>query len=181
MPSNIIPLKYSSHFPYKEEETVLNNNYNKPKIIVNEWAQQKLSFNVLPDRNINESLFIKEYRIWDGAIEAIFDRHYTSEMIASPDHLTFISALINLQKMVYIYMHHHLNIKYDPQGEETLKVWPTELNISLPKLLTDVTDITHRLNVKSIRKLNQNKFYIDADTFIEDSLIIKGKALIIKL
>ena len=94
-------------------------------------------------------------------------------MIASQDHLTFISALINLQKMVYIYMHHHLNIKYDPQGEETLKVWPTELNISLPKLLTDVTDITHRLNVKSIRKLNQNKFYIDADTFIEDSLIIK--------
>ena len=28
---------------------------------------------------------------------------------------------------------------------------------------------------------NHNKFYIDADTFIEDSLIIKGKALIIKL
>ena len=181
MPSNIIPLKYSSHFPYKEEETVLNNNYNQPKIILKEWTQQKLSFNVLPDRNIDENLFIKEYRIWDGAIEAVFDRSYESEMIASPDHLTFISALINLQKMVYIYMHHHLNIKYDPQGEETLKVWPTELNISLPKLLTDVTDITHRLNVKSIRKLNHNKFYIDADTFIEDSLIIKGKALIIKL
>jgi hypothetical protein len=181
MPSNFISQKYSSHFPHKNEESIFNKDYNQPKIIVNEWAQQKLSFNVLPDRNINESLFIKEYRIWDGVIEAIFDRSYESEMIASPDHLTFLSALINLQKMVYIYMHHHLNIKYDPHGKETLKVWPTELNISLPKLFTDVKDITHRLNVKSIRKLNQNKFYIDADTFIEDSLIIKGKALIIKL
>ena len=55
MPSNIIPIKYSPNFPYKEEDAVLNNNYNQPKKIVNEWAQQKLSFNVLPDRNINES------------------------------------------------------------------------------------------------------------------------------
>ena len=181
MSSNIIPLKYTPHFPYKEKETVLNSNYDQPKRIVNELAQQKLSFNILPDKNINECLFIKKYRIWDDAIEAVFDRTYTTDMIASPDHLTFISALINLQKMVYIYMHHHLNIKYDPHEEETLKVWPTELNISLPKLLTDVTDITHRLNVKSIRKLNHNKFHIDANTFIEDMLVIKGKALIIKL
>ena len=181
MPANFIPTQNSIHFSYHKDSTELNNKNTRPKIILNERSKQDLLFNVLPERNINESLLIKEYRIWDGAIEAVFDRRYTSEMVSSPDHLTFLSALINLQKMVYIYMHHHLNIKYDPKGEETLKVWPTELNISLPKLLTDVTDITHRLNVKSIRKLNQNKFYIDADTFIEDSLIIKGKALIIKL
>ena len=182
MPVNFIPIQNSSHFPYKEEEpTVLNNNYRGPKIIVNERSQQKLLFNVLPERDIQESLYIKEYRIWDDAIAAVFDRQYKSEMVDSPNHLIFLSALINLQKMVYIYMHHYLNIKYDPKGDETLKVWPTKLNISLPELFTDVTDITHRLNVKYIRKLSNNKFIIDADTFIGESLIINGKALVIKL
>ena len=181
MSSNITPLKFSTPLLSENEEITLNNNSNQPKIILNEWAQQNLSFNILPNKIIKESLFIKEYRIWDDAIEAVFDRRYFSQMIASPDHLIFFSALINLQKMVYVYMHHRLNINCNPKGEETIKVWPTELKISLPKLLTDTNDITHRLNVNSIRKLNHNKFYIDADTFIEDSLIIKGKALIIKL
>ncbi len=181
MPANFIPTQNSIYFPYPKDSTELNNKHTLPKIIVSERSQQDLLFNVLPKRNINESLFIKEYRIWDDAIETVFDRQYKSEMVASPNHLIFLSALINLQKMVYIYMHHHLNIKYDPEGTETLKVWPTDLNISLPKLLTDVTDLTHRLNVKTIRKLSDDKYFMDAETIINDTLIINGKALIIKL
>ena len=158
MSVNIISTQNSFNIQNNEESSVLNNNYLQPQVVINERSQQRLLFNVLPEKDINESLFIKEYRIWDNTIEAIFDRNYKTEMISSPSHLTFLSALINLQKMVYIYMHHYLNIKYDPKGQETLKVWPTELNISLPKLLTDDTDITHRLNVKTIRKLCNNKY-----------------------
>ena len=181
MSVNIISTQNSFNIQNNEESSVLNNNYLQPQVVINERSQQRLLFNVLPEKDINESLFIKEYRIWDNTIEAIFDRNYKTEMISSPSHLTFLSALINLQKMVYIYMHHYLNIKYDPKGQETLKVWPTELNISLPKLLTDDTNITHRLNVKTIRKLCYNKYYLDAETTVGKSIIINGSTLIIKL
>ena len=181
MSVNIISTQNSFNIQNNDESSVLNNNYLQPQVVINERSQQRLLFNVLPEKDINESLFIKEYRIWDKTIEAIFDRNYKTEMISSPSHLTLLSALINLQKMVYIYMHHYLNIKYDPKGQETLKVWPTELNISLPKLLTDDTDITHRLNVKTIRKLCNNKYYLDAKTTVRKSIIINGSTLIIKL
>jgi len=169
-------------------KSAVNDNANlknkikdNPKIIINDYSEQALSFNVLSNKNITEILTIKNYKIWDGSIEATFSRKYETDMAASPNHLIFISALINLQKMVYIYMHHFLNIKYQPDGDETLKVWPTDLNISIPKLYTNEHDIVHRLDVTSIRNIGKNRYFMNADTFIEDSLSISGKALIIRL
>tara|TARA_B100000029_G_C17249156_1_gene842082 strand:- start:109 stop:648 length:540 start_codon:yes stop_codon:yes gene_type:complete len=166
---------------FSDNINIKDKRKNVPKLIINDYSEQALSFNVLANKNITETLIIKKYRIWDGSIEATFSRKYETDMVASPNHLIFISALINLQKMVYIYMHHFLNIKYEPDGNETLKVWPTDLNISIPKLYTKEDDIIHRLDVKSIRNIGKNRYFINADTFIEDSLTISGKALIIRL
>ena len=93
-----------------------------PKKVIKESSNQTIRFNIMPNKHVDENIEIKEYRIWDNAIEAIFDRDYHTEMANSPNHLTFLSSLINLQKMVYVFMHDYLSLEYDKNGKELLKV-----------------------------------------------------------
>ena len=157
------------------------HNYSKnskPVKVIKESSIQALRFNVMPNKNVDEEISIKEYRIWDNAIESIFDRKYSTEMIKSPSHLTFLSSLINLQKMVYIYMHHHLSIDYNRDGEEIIKVWPRKIGIDMPKMILKKKNINHLMLIKSIIKIKHNKYKVIANTTIDDSVIISGEALV---
>jgi len=150
-------------------------------VIISDKSIQKIGFNVMAERKVEELLYIKEYRVWDNAIETIFDREYYTEMEASPDHLIFLSALVNLQKMVYVYMHHYLGIEYSSVGKEKLKIWPTDLNLNMPKMIFDKTHLSHKMNIKSIKYVGSNKYYIIADTSVNNTIKINGKALAIIL
>src|SRR5579884_1602489 len=75
-------------------------------IVVVDRATQEIQFNVMPARPVSETLRPKEYRIWNRYIEAEFDREYYSSMLNSPDHLIFLTALIQVQRIVYIYLCH---------------------------------------------------------------------------
>ena len=90
----------------------LNIDLKNPRIcepiVISDNTIQKIKFNVMNGKDVEEILFVKEYRIWDNAIETIFDRDYKTDMLNSPSHLTFLSSLTNLQKMVYVFMHHYL-------------------------------------------------------------------------
>ena len=166
------------HNPLKID---LNNKPDKEPIIITDKAIQKIRFNVMTDRNVEEVLYIKEYRVWDNAIETIFDREYYTEMAASPNHLIFLSALVNLQKMVYVYMHHYLGIAYSSKDEEKIKIWPTDLNLNMPKMIFDKKHLCHRMDIKSVKFVGSNKYYIIADTNVNGIIKISGKALAIIL
>ena len=144
---------------------------SEPKII-NDKAIQKIRFNVMTDRHVEEILYIKEYRLWDNAIEAIFDREYYTEMTASPNHLIFLSALVNLQKMVYVYMHHYLGLDYLEDKVERIKIWPTDLNLNMPKMIFDSNQLCHRMDIKSVKYVGDNKYYIIADTNVNNTIKI---------
>ena len=154
---------------------------SKPVRIIKESSIQALRFNVMPDKDVDEKVCIKEYRIWDNAIESIFDRQYTTAMIKSPSHLTFLSGLVNLQKMVYIYMHHHLSVNYKNDGEELIKVWPRKLDIDMPRMILKKKNISHLMIIKSIIKLKHNKYKVVANTTIDGSVAISGEALVVVL
>jgi len=163
---------------------VFDNPYacnSKPKKIIKESSEQKLTFNIMANKFVSETSIIKEYKIWDNAIEAIFDREYEADMIKSPNHLTFLSSLINLQKMVYVYMNDYLHLKYKKNGPENLKVWPHNLNISMPKMILNKKNITHAMIIKSIIKISKNKYKISANTNVNGITTISGEALIIVL
>ena len=64
-------------------------------------------------------------------------------MLNSPSHLTFLSSLTNLQKMVYVFMHHYLSLDYNKDANELIKVWPGKLNIDMPKMVMKKTNIRH--------------------------------------
>jgi len=153
----------------------------KPKKIIKESSSQKVFFNVMPDKHVNENVKIKEYRLWDNAVESIFDRTYQTDMLNSPDHLTFLSCLINLQKMVYVFMHDYLSMKYDKNGKELLKVWPGKLKIEMPKMILKKENINHLMLVESIEKIKMNRYKVTANTNVNNIITISGEALIVVL
>ena len=169
----ISPPSPSKSNPYRK-----NSN---PKKRIKEHSEQNVRFNVMPERYVDEHIIIKEYRLWDDAIETIFDRKYETEMINSPDHLTFLSSLINLQKMVYVFMHHYLNIDYNRDVEESIKVWPSKLDINMPKMILKKKNISHLMLIKSIQKIKDNRYKVSAETIVDGIVTISGEALIIVL
>ena len=89
-----------------EAPMVLGNPYSlksNPSEIIKENSFQNISFNIMSNKDVKEWVKVKEYRIWDNAIQALFDRSYDTDMTHSPNHLTFLSSLTNLQKMVYVF------------------------------------------------------------------------------
>ncbi len=156
---------------------IFNTN---PVTIFKENTRNDIRFNVMPNMPVEEHLYIKEYRIWENAIEAIFDRSYQTQMEKSPNHLTFVTTLIHMQKMLYVFMCYKNNIKYDPYEIESLKIWPTILDIDMPKMVTKQKGISHRMLIKDISQTKkENTYLVTADTEVENRVFINGQALVI--
>jgi hypothetical protein len=124
-------------------------------------------FNVMPGRPVEETLFVKEYRINDRYIEATFDRQYKSSMLESPDHLIFLTALAQAQKLLYVLLCHEFGLDYDPYQDERLKIWPTKLHINLPKMVTKTTDLVQTMTIKKLEKASSGKYYVHLSSAIE--------------
>ncbi|MFQ6675910.1 MAG: hypothetical protein ACE5LH_06140 [Fidelibacterota bacterium] len=150
----------------------------KPLKVIHEDFTNRVSFNVMPDLSVEETLFIKEYRIWDRYIEAVFDRKYSSAMAKSPDHFMFITALVHLQKMLYVYLCHEFDIPYRPTERERIKIWPTVLSLDMPRLVTESTDIVHRLRITDVFQRNAKSYYVSGDSIIENTVRIQGEAVV---
>ncbi|NOZ75912.1 MAG: hypothetical protein GXO90_11170 [FCB group bacterium] len=165
-------------YHYQQPGSVLSGSDG---LIIEDNVENKISFNVMPNRPVEERLIMRRYRVWDDAIEAEFDREYFSSMEKSPDHLIFVTVLVHLQKMIYVYMCHYCGIPYDPYNHELLKVWPTQLDISMPKLITKKTKIHHLLKVKSVIEMRPKQFMITADSSVENRIAVNGEAVVIRL
>ncbi len=180
----VVKAGYIGNFISEELPIAFNNAYSEKTIpikILKENSIQNIRFNVMPDRYVEEDVKIKEYRVWDNAIETIFDRDYKTDMLNSPSHLTFLSSLTNLQKMVYVFMHHYLSLDYNKDANELIKVWPGKLNIDMPKMIMKKTNISHLMVIKSIYQIKKNRYKVKASTIVDNAITITGEALIIVL
>jgi hypothetical protein len=117
-----------------------------------------LNFNVMPGRPVKEELSMKEFRVGPDWIEAEFDRKYYSSMLNSPNHLTFIAALIQMQKVTYVYACHRLGFVSDVKGPEVLKVWPTSVNVTLRDLVREEKSLVHRMDFTVFRRVEARKY-----------------------
>ncbi len=163
----------------KREGFETPGNYLKeaPLAIYPEQTTNSVEFNVLPGAKVKEKLFIKEYKIWDQYMEATFDRKYTSQMTKSPDHLIFISALVHLQKMMYVYVTHKLGFSYDPCGPEKVKFWPTNFNIDLTGMVRKKENLVQKMFVEGIVKKEKSGGYeIFGYSKIGDHIYIEGRS-----
>lgn len=122
-------------------------------------SECEIVFNVMPNRPVREQLKMREFRIGATWIEAEFDRSYHSSMLNSPSHLTFIAALIQMQKIVYVYSCHKLRLDPDVEKSETLKIWPTSASLTMKDLVREEKSIVHRIDFHAFRKVESKKYF----------------------
>jgi hypothetical protein len=162
----------SNHF-----EKTKNDNIE----IINENSEQTIEFNVMPNKKVNETLKINRYIVSGNKIQAFFDRNYQTDMLKSPNHFIFLSALVNLQKMIYILMCKHLNIEYSPLESEKLKIWPIKTDVDMNGMIRKKKNVMQDFKVESIEKLTNNKYILKGISTSESTIKISGSALIYKL
>ena len=154
---------------------------NTPIEIIKEDSEQILQFNVMPNKKVNEKLIINKYVVKKNKIEAFFDRKYETDMLKSPDHFIFLSALINLQKMIYVLMCRHLNIEYSSSGPEKLKIWPLKTDIDMNGMVRKKNNVKQDFEIQSIEKLAENKYILKGVSTSESTIKISGSALVYKI
>jgi hypothetical protein len=139
-----------------------------------------LNFNVMPGRPVKEELSMKEFRIGTDWIEAEFDRKYYSSMLNSPNHLTFIAALIQMQKVTYVFACHRLGFVPDVRGPEVLKVWPTRVAVTMRDLVREEKSLVHRMDFTVFRRVEARKYLATTKSHI-GILQIDASAMIMPL
>lgn len=122
---------------------------------IEERAHQELVFNVMPERPVREDLHVTHYRVGRRYAEAHFSREYKSAMKKSPSHLIFISAQVQTQKLIYLAMCEEFGFEYVPGADELLKVWPTRVDVSLPRMVRDEDGLIQKLSVTRITAVQE--------------------------
>ncbi|GAL63754.1 hypothetical protein [Algibacter lectus] len=145
--------------------------------VIKDDSINDLSFNIMPEKNVREKLFIKEYRCAKNYIEVEFSREYFTDMINSPSHLIFLSPLIQCQKLLYVYFCYYKNIEYSPD-DERFKIWPTNFNIRLPELVKEEKNLVQRFWVNGIKQLPDGNWFVKCETEI-GAIKMTGDALIL--
>ena len=139
---------------------------------------QDLKFNILPNKNVEERILFKKFIISDNKIEAYFDREYKTDMLKSPNHYIFLSALINLQKMIYLLMCDKFNISYKIDNQEKLKIWPTKIDVKMNGLIRKKKNLMQDFEIQNIQEIGAQKYHISGHSSSESTLEIQGEAIV---
>lgn len=143
--------------------------------IVRDESVCEIRFNVMPDRPVEEQLRLKEYRVWDRYVEAQFDRTYRSTMEKSPDHLIFLTALTHSQKMIYLALCREFGFAYKPQGKELLKIWPTKVEVRMPKLCDDTEDVVQELRILELKQFDAMTYKVRIESRVGGAIHIAAE------
>jgi acyl carrier protein len=141
-----------------------------------------LRFNVMPDRYVEERLNVSEYQLSKHSVVAKFSRIYRSEMKQSPDHLVMLTFQAQSQKLLYVYLCHHFDIPYDSTGVERFKIWPVQISVNLPELVTQRDNLEQKLVIESMNQSaeNSDKFEVIASSNV-GSMSMTATSVVYKL
>ena len=145
-----------------------------PSRVFEETTSVTVAFNIMPGRRVEETLYCKEYRVWDDYGEATFSRKYLSEMEQSPSHLIALTALCHTQKLLYVCLCHRFGIEYNAFDKERIKIWPMEANIKMPSLITRTENLIQRIAITAPEQRGAKTFQCTLQTIIDDSMEISA-------
>ncbi len=157
------------------------NKRREKHIVIRDESAISLKFNVMPGRDVTETMFIEKYVIGENIISGYFHRTYSSQMINSPSHLIFLTALTHMQKLTYVYLCEKFGFDYDPNGIEKLKVWPMSTNCSMPKLLTEEEGLIQTLEFHSVIRRSEKVYWVKVTSRVGDALKIDAVAKVLLL
>lgn len=129
----------------------------------------KTEVQVMPNRSVHEELELEKVLISDKFIRGEFKHRYNSEMARSPKHLTVIGIPVQTQKLFYIWACDYLMLDLDLQGNEKVKIWPTDVNIEIPDRLCDDRH-TQDILVEEFNLLAPDKYFFRIKSVVNDSM-----------
>ena len=152
---------------YNEGRIIINNERLIPKypnsLVIDNLNKKdskcSIKFNVLPRKQVSEYILVSKYVLKKRYIEAHFNRKYITEMINSPDHLIFLTSLVHLQKMIYLYLCYEFDLPISFSGKESLKVWPTKINVDMRNLITQSTDLIQNIKITNLKKTGPKSYF----------------------
>ncbi len=145
----------------------------EPRVVIHDDSQITMKFNVMPNRDVTEDFFIREYRVWHRYAEATLDREYTSSMEKSPDHLIFLTGCAHSQKLFYIALAHEFGFGYSPDEKEKFKIWPTAVRVSMPAMVRQNQDVIQKLFITKFNRVTDKVFEINFRTTYNDIVTIE--------
>jgi len=132
----------------------------------------RLEFNVMAGRPVTEVLHFRSYEVNEAYARGVFDRTYTSAMKASPSHLVFLTALVHLQKMLYMILCRRWELTYDANGPEQLKIWPTNIEVKVPELVVEEHDLVQEAWLRELREVRGGRCRFVIETRIASTMIV---------
>ena len=75
-------------------------------------------------------------------------------------------------------MSYELGFSLSLNKEEHMKIWPTKINIELPKLITKTENINQVIQIKSLRKTSDKSYFGTCISSIEGKNFITADAVI---
>lgn len=144
-------------------------------------SSQSLSFNVLPNRHVNECLTPNQYSVGRRIARVLFSREYETQMEKSPSHMVFLSALVQWQKLVYLVMCEEHGLEYDPSGPEIFKIWPTDVRCCLPVLVRDEESLFQDAVMSRQEKLADDRWTIEGFSTVNSRLGFLARASVYRI
>jgi hypothetical protein len=80
--------------------------------------------------------------------------------------------------MTYLYMCYEFQLPYEPFSPERLKIWPTAVNVEMPKMLTEKEALVHRLAIKKVRTQGDKRYFAESQSNVNDLIKIQASAFI---
>lgn len=151
-----------------------------PLKVIKENTINQIEFNVMSSRPVKETLYVKEYHLWQDQVVAVFDREYSSAMKHSPDHLIFLTALVHLQKLIYVLMCEKFGLQYVESAAEVLKIWPTKVVCEIPKLVRPKKNLKQSFLIDHLVPRADGSFFLSGRSYVGSTVII-GEAIIFKV
>ena len=61
---------------------------------------------------------------------------------------------------------------------EVMKIWPTEMQLELPRMVTNEKGLIHRIEFDGPQKIGEKKYFLTSKTQINGIIVINAKAII---
>jgi len=132
----------------------------------------RMEFNVMAGRPVTETLHFHRYEVGPDYARGIFDRSYASAMLASPSHLIFLTALVHLQKLLYMILCQRWGFVYEAQGAERLKIWPTNVEVKIPELIVEEHGLVQEAWLRELREVKNGRHRFVIETRIGSTMMV---------
>jgi len=95
--------------------------------------------------------------------------------------MIFLTAMVHLQRMAYIWICCELAGTYEAEAPEKFKIWPISMNCSMPSLVRESCDVIQTLKVVSFDARADGGYLMAGVSTVGEGIRIEATAVVFSL